>query len=298
MSRTTSRTARVLAFEAHNPARALDWRWRLAGRSAKGDRKDRPGRAEPLMARAVRFRRRLARCRTAGRLAQLQRADPDLFQAHEFHRQGGWSRVLLEARLLAEVPIADIAQRHKLTEEAVHLYSRLFFDVLSRLNARDWLLTRAIGQARADETELQAAERIIKLFAHFMGPLILDLLAERVFDEQGQFRIDTPDLSTPEGRSTARLRLMVDARRAGNKSLRYLFELLPAVQQLGQIEAMERRQTPDPEQLFADIEAESARLGPAQIAPCDAAQQSTAAVTAETPETAGAGGVEEARRVG
>ena len=287
MTRTRSCTSLALAFEEYNPRHPITWRWELAGKLAGSKKRERPGRADPLLARAARFQRRLARCRSPGRLAQLQRAEPDMFQAHDFHLNGGWPRVILEARLLAQVPIPEIAARHGLSEEAVQLYTNLFFDVLPRLNARDWILSLAIGRPRRDESELEFAARQVKSYAYFMGPVILDLLVNRVFDRSGALLRDVLDLGTADGRLTAKARFAVDIDRPG-KSLSYWITQLENWARLQEIEKLATRRTPEPEQLLIDVALAEERLGPAPVAHHDAEEQ---------PEVHAAGGAWKLARI-
>jgi hypothetical protein len=170
------------------------------------------------------------------------------------------------------VPIAEIAERHGLSAEAVQLYTNLFYDVLPRLNARDWILSRAIGQARRDESEFQFAARQVKKYAYFRGPLILDLLVDKVFDHKGAILRDAPDLGTADGCLTAKARFMVDIDRPG-KSLSCWITQWGNWSRLKEIEQLAKRQTPQLEQVLIDIALAEERLGPAPVAQLDAGDQ-------------------------
>jgi hypothetical protein len=230
----------------------------------------------------VQFQRRLARCDTPGRLAQLRRAEPDLCQAYDW-LNGGWSRVVVEARLLAQVPRAEIAKLHGLSIEAVNLYAALFYDVAPRLTARDWILSWAIGRPRRNESELEFAARQVKKYAYFRGPLILDLLVDKVFDHNGAILRDALDLGTADGCLTAKARFMVNIDRPG-KSVAYLLTQWENWARLKEIEQLAKRQTTQLEQVLIDIALAEERLGSAPVAHQDADEQPE-----EPSETAGAG---------
>ena len=247
-ARSRSRTTRkrkgpsislLCEFERYNPRRSPAWRWKLAERIvAKADR-SRPGRADVHLGRAVEFQRRLQRCHTPGRLKQLRDADPDLFAALELHQAGGWRRTLVEARLLAALPAAEVAQRSQMTEGAVTAYVVMFYDVVERLTGRDYILLRAIGTPRRAKSDLDYYAQSLKTVGYFMGPLALEMLAKLVFDDEGVYRTDTADLQTREGRLAIRLRLFVEVRRPGELSPSYLLEIQRT---LARIQEIERRE--------------------------------------------------------
>jgi hypothetical protein len=253
--------ALAVEFERHNPFQTPDWRWRLAARLVSKTKRVRPGRADPLVARALRFQNRLARCHTPGRLAQLRRAEPDLFQAWEMHASGGWPRVLVEARFLSTMPADEISSRTGMTAGAVDLYGALFFDVAARLRARDYIV-HLIGSPEKAKNDYSFAERQIKSFAYFMGPLVLDHMAETVFDGAGNMRQDELDLATEDGRFTARLRLAVMAGSPG-KSFSYLLEILRSLERIRQFESRRPHQAVDPGQILADCGPAASTMGQA-----------------------------------
>jgi hypothetical protein len=253
--------ALAVEFARYNPFRTPDWRWRLAARLVSQATTTRPGRADPLVARALRFQKRLARCRTPGRLAQLRRAEPDLFQAWEMYAAGGWPRVLVEARILTTMPADAIASPSGMTAGAVTLYGGLFFDVAARLRARDYII-HLIGSPEKAKDDFQFAERQVKSFGYFMGPLVLDHMAETVFDAAGNMRQDELDLAAEDGRFTARLRLAVMAGSPG-KSFSYLLEILRSLERIRQFESKKSHQVADPEQILADCGPAASKPGQA-----------------------------------
>ena len=213
MSRkTNSHTAIACELAKYDPRRRVDWRWLLAARPSISAPDEHPELVDPLLGRAVEFRQKLARCNTPARRARLKREEPDLFMAHDLYINGGWNRALVEARILARVPIPEIAQRFDLTEQAVELFAGLFFDVADRMQSPDWILNAAIGNSQRAKTALAFAECQIRYYAYFMGPA---MLLEEVFDEQGRARTDLPDTSTAAGRRAVRARFMVDLARPG-----------------------------------------------------------------------------------
>lgn len=223
----------------YDPRRSPAWRWQLAETLVARGGRTRPGRADVHLARAVKFQQRLSRCLTPGRLKQLRDADPDLFAALELHQTGGWQRVLVEARLLAALPAAEVAQRSQMTEGAVTAYVEMFFDVVERLQARDYILLKAIGTPRRAKSDLEYHAQSLKTVGYFMGPLALEMLATLVFDQDGAFRTGAADLRTSTGRLTARFRLLIEVRRPVELSPSYLLEIQRT---LARIQEIERRE--------------------------------------------------------
>ena len=223
----------------HDPRRSPAWRWQLAETLVARGGRTRPGRADVHLARAVKYQQRLSRCLTPGRLKQLRDADPDLFAALELHQAGGWRRTLVEARLLAALPAAEVAQRSEMTVGAVTAYVVMFYDVVERLKGRDYILLKAIGTPRHAKSDLDYHAQSLKTVGYFMGPLALEMLATLVFDQDGAFRTGAADLRTREGRLAIRLRLFVEVRRPGELSPSYLLEIQRT---LARIQEIERRE--------------------------------------------------------
>ncbi len=106
----------------------------------------------------------------------VRRRWPHLARAVELHRDADhWK---LEAWLLAREPIATVARRFGLAAEAIEWYCRLFFDVLDTLDARYYILWRAVGVSPSRALNEGDAASFCKLFAYFSGPLVLDVVLD------------------------------------------------------------------------------------------------------------------------
>lgn len=108
---------------------------------------------------------------------------PALYQAEVWRTDADTScRDFVEARLLTGESFAEIGRRLEVDPAAVEYYARLFFDVTDRLKASAWISKAALGLPGAffgDERTLLHPDRrgdLLKVFAYYGGPLVLDAL--------------------------------------------------------------------------------------------------------------------------
>ena len=66
--------------------------------------------------------------------------------AHAIAQQGGLRRFELQSRVLADQPVAEIADRIGMSPADVGWFESLFFDVRVRLGAEMWIQTQVIGE--------------------------------------------------------------------------------------------------------------------------------------------------------
>ena len=100
-------------------------------------------------------------------------------RAHEIFQADGPSRWLLEARLLARVPIREIARISSLSLSAVQSYVDLFYDVRSKLSATTYIFLAALGR-RIDDMTTEDIGPILRYLGYCGGPLVLDAVAHYV----------------------------------------------------------------------------------------------------------------------
>ena len=113
----------------------------------------------------------------------------------------------MQARLLARRTFDQIALVSGLTAGTIESYEGLFFNVRDRLDARDWIVARAIGTTTSEDSTLDRGA-LLKSFAYFGGPDVLRSVAPYVLGEQDPFGPPL-DLTTPQGRSEQVARLAV-----------------------------------------------------------------------------------------
>src|SRR5262245_47572003 len=114
------------------PGRRPDWRWRLAGFLINNP--------DERLARELADRRVVGAYRL---LRDLQRPPAEqlspgtaLLAAYEIHTdEDQMRRWVVEARLLTQEPLEQIASRCGLSTEVLTVYADLFFDVRDRLDA-------------------------------------------------------------------------------------------------------------------------------------------------------------------
>jgi hypothetical protein len=136
-------------------------------------------------------------------------ADPDLHAAIEIYQRGGERRMLIEARILARQSTAEIAARYDLPVEVVAIYEEAFFDVRERLDACDYILREVIG---LDTHSPLDPATLLKKFAYFGGPIILELVLAEMFsgvDAGWAPRAPGEDLDACYLRSVVRLAWML-----------------------------------------------------------------------------------------
>lgn len=199
-----------LRLQQQNPLRPLTWRWSLANRWASERIGSPPRRLDPWVADAVRYQRALDRCGDDRDWEHLARRMPDLRSAHLLHEGGGFAAWRLEAFLLTREPLDAIAARLDLPVKTVEAYEALFFCVLDRLDARDYLAGAAIRYRSIFPTAPAAPGVMARLLAYFGGPPVLEAYLLDAIDALGNYRpIDLKDLDTPAGRRGLRIRLAV-----------------------------------------------------------------------------------------
>jgi hypothetical protein len=193
-----------------SPLRRPDWRWRRAQTLVAARRYYCCRRDDPETGRTVRYLRALARCADGIPSAQLERNFPDLCRAHRLHDNNGTTKLTVEARLLAGQAVAEVARLTGLTPGAVAAYEALFFNVLDRLDARDWILAHALRAGPSDRTVARDRGVVLKTFAYTGGPLVLEAVLPYLVGWKDLWE-PAPNLATPSGRVEQVTRLAVAA---------------------------------------------------------------------------------------
>ena len=114
-------------------------------------------------------------------LAAIERHDlstvPEAVRAaYEVWAADQMPRWLVEAQLLTPRTLDEIATECALAEPVVHAYAELFFDVRSRLQARDWVMSLAVRSHPMNDFAGPQPAGLWKFFAFTGGELVLDVV--------------------------------------------------------------------------------------------------------------------------
>jgi hypothetical protein len=120
--------------------------------------------------------RALVSCRGEADYTRLAARMPDVHAAYQLRTTADkMARGTVEARLLAGQSIEEVAARCGLTADAVAAYHALFFDVMGKLQARNYILIEAIGMWSFLEMAETDVDLILKRAAFLKGPIFLEM---------------------------------------------------------------------------------------------------------------------------
>ncbi len=130
---------------------------------------------------------------------------PELDAAHALYTHADrLTRGEVEARLLAGQGVEGTAAACGLAADAVGVYVRLFFDVIHKLKAREYILVFAVGGRIWDGSLTETdTDILLKYFAFLKGPLLLEPLLR-------YFRCGSPIPERPDQASPAELDELLD----------------------------------------------------------------------------------------
>src|SRR5262249_16161037 len=190
----------------HHPLGQPDWRWCRAQWLARRGRRCSCRRDDVETRSAASYLRALARSRPGTPFTAILRRYPAVHGAHQLREQGGAVCVELQARLLARQSAEEIARRTSGAVGVVERFGGLFFKVISRLDARDWIVTHAVGWWRFDPSRGRDPATLLRAFGYHGGPLLLDAALPYLLGDR--MRVPTAlDPLTPEGRLDRAMRM-------------------------------------------------------------------------------------------
>jgi hypothetical protein len=182
------------AFQRYNVFRIPSWRFvramELLQQSTTLRRTSRFD--DPYVRAAVQFLQSLNNRVRPHREEELLWKNPGLYYAHDIYQKqntddGSAVNHVIQARLLARQPKAQIATYLGVHEETIEWYEAMFFDVINYLQCRDWITVRIllpamISDMPVNDYRVDSAcafpfmDGSLKLFAYFGGPVITDIL--------------------------------------------------------------------------------------------------------------------------
>jgi hypothetical protein len=153
--------------------RQPDWRWQRALSLSK--RKERCGRkCDNWIVRAVQFLQS-----TAGG-KELATSPPNQVAIAEslrlFQESPSQRRRELQARLLTDAPLDEVARQIALPEDTVQAFEALFFAVRDHRTAHDWIASKVLKSFLAPTSREEAIGRTWMFFAHSGGLAALEIV--------------------------------------------------------------------------------------------------------------------------
>jgi hypothetical protein len=194
-------------IQRRHPLRSPAWRWERAQWLLDRHFHFSRLRDDELTGRTLRYLRQLSRPHQYD-LARAVKRDPDLAGAHRLYESDGAEGVLIEARLLMGQDSAEIERLMGVPASVVDLYEAVFFQCHDRLQARDWVVCCALGTPPSGASIGPDKGALLKRFAFFGGPLVLDAVQPYLLGGKDLFEPPL-DLATPEGRREQIVRLAV-----------------------------------------------------------------------------------------
>jgi hypothetical protein len=150
-------------------------------------------------------------------MAQLEENHPVIFWAHDiWHTQkedvGNPMRSEVEARLLADDAVENIARRIATSVEVIEAFERLFFNVRERLYNRGYLMHCVLGPAVHLGFQASEYDLLWKLFGLLGGPLAVDLMIDQSVgharpDRAGDLKYFVADIAQNDLRRVAMVAL-------------------------------------------------------------------------------------------
>ena len=186
----------MTTFRSRNPCRPLDWRnQRVLGATADPARHWFSRSSDDnYVRRRIAF---LRRCRVARgddrAMEEVVEEFEDCFYAQRLaegrqHANYAMTTSLVEARLLARQSFAEIAALTGTSAAVIEHFEAMYFDVVHRLEYRDWITAQVLVPALAAQVKAAAAQSGVgpvafpfldgstKLFAYFCGPTTIDVI--------------------------------------------------------------------------------------------------------------------------
>lgn len=184
-------------YQAQNPFRPPDWRWRRARDLVDNGRYYSKKRDDTETGIVVRYMR--ARRRYEDRLFRLKELFPELHAAYGIYEAGKLVEWEIQCRFLARQTPSEIADVMLLRTDAIDMYKSIFFDISDRLEARAYVIHSVIGLPPVGPPP---PSTLMKAHAYLMGPAVIDAWVDYM-----QHHGEQHDLATREGRRRAWIKL-------------------------------------------------------------------------------------------
>jgi hypothetical protein len=158
----------------------VDDRWQSAVNRVRRRLPPDPRPEDEWATKSERFIAAVVACRDEAERETVAHQFPDLDAAFQL-RTGPdkLARALVEARLLARMPVPEVAAASGLTPQAVEVYERLFFATTEQIDNTRYILHYAVGpkhRDRSSRTE-EDLDTLLRWAGYIFGPLLVEELA-------------------------------------------------------------------------------------------------------------------------
>ena len=194
-------------YQKVNPCCEPAWRWQRGTRLAQEGTEYSPATDDRETGYALKFIRELKACKSAADREALAKRVPGLYFAYRIYTEGGPSKWVIEARILAGQSLRDVAQAMGVSKETVYLYQKLFFHVVPRLSASDYVRHKIIGKTAFKGIGPDDAETLLKLFGFYGGPHVLDLVISYLLSG---FGCGTSDITNADPKLAEKIRRAIE----------------------------------------------------------------------------------------
>jgi hypothetical protein len=183
-----------MELQPKNPIPPVDRRWRIAELVARGFTPWAADREDPWVQRAVTY---LQTASAAGTGTEQPAADlAGVDAALQVHKSNKLTRGTLEARILARLPVDQVAAACGLTVEAVQAYEALFFDVRGHLAYPDFIVPIVVGPKLYYGITAEDVDVVLRHVGYVGGPILVDWLV--AFYTSGCAVPDSLEAASPE----------------------------------------------------------------------------------------------------
>lgn len=209
-----------------HPYRPVNWRWARA-RFLRENKIDSVSRQDndPWVTKALKFQKKLDKCKTEIERYKLMESDRDLYYAYDMwdEEEGEYAnptRYEVEARLLTDEPLNVIAKKVCAPLETIIWYERLFFNVKDRLASESYVANQAMGPALHRGFSERHYDLIWKLYAFTHGVIALEALMIQTSNPiKVTTRAQMDSVFVDDAKSTIRRRSAIAARTLRSDSL-------------------------------------------------------------------------------
>jgi hypothetical protein len=155
--------------------RPTDWRWQRAGELVAAEKTPQRHRDYDHILDIVKFRKLEREARNPGHHIALAAQFPYLYEAWRVYNSTKHTcKWEMEARLLTQESITDVALSMGTTPEIVELYERCFFNVFDRLASPGFITHQVFGPAVHIGVNERPYDLLWKMYAYWMGSVMLD----------------------------------------------------------------------------------------------------------------------------